>query len=253
MRKKILAGNWKMNTSIDEGWTLYQEIQNKWKGIGNDNLICIIAPPSTHLLQLASSVKDHLFLAAQNCSEYESGAHTGENAASAIKSVGADYVIIGHSERRTNNGETNTILKSKVDQALANGLIPIYCCGESEQARDENSQESVVREQLMEGLFHLSPEEFGKVVVAYEPVWAIGTGETATPEQAQQMHSFIRNMIGEKYDTTVADALSILYVGSCNPDNADVLFANEDVDGGLIGGASLKANDFIQIANSLKG
>lgn len=252
MRKKILAGNWKMNTTIEEGTSLYQEVQKGWNEIGSQDLICIIAPPSTHIFQLASATNEHLFLAAQNCSEFAAGAHTGDLSAQIIGSAGAIYIIIGHSERRAHHGESNQILQQKVNLTLQADLYPIYCCGESETDRDEGVQNQIVLDQLKEGLFHLTADDFGKVVVAYEPVWAIGTGKTASPAQAQDMHAFIRKSVEEHYGEEAALNLSILYGGSCNPSNADELFAKADIDGGLIGGASLKAKDFIAIANSLK-
>jgi triosephosphate isomerase len=251
MRKNILAGNWKMNTSASEGLALFNEVKSGWNADWGSNLICVIAPPSTHLSLINPDSEKGIYIAGQNCSDQDNGAYTGEISAGMLKSVGADFVIIGHSERRGIFGEENDLLKRKVAAAIRNGLSPIYCCGEQQEQREEGSQEDVVRGQLQEGLFHLSAEDFGKVVVAYEPVWAIGTGMTATPEQAQEMHSFIRTVIEENYNMEIAMDTSVLYGGSCNPANANDLFANEDVDGGLIGGASLIAGDFLQIAKSL--
>jgi triosephosphate isomerase len=251
MRTKILAGNWKMNTSASEGLALFNEIRSGWNPGSDGNIICIIAPPSTHLSMVNADLEKGIYTAGQNCSDQDNGAYTGEISTGMIKSVGADFVIIGHSERRSIFGEDNNVLKLKVDAAIRNDLSPIYCCGEQQKEREEGGQEEVVRTQLKEGLFHLSADDFGKVVVAYEPVWAIGTGMTATPDQAQQMHSFIRATIEENYNKEVAMDTSILYGGSCNPTNANDLFSNEDVDGGLIGGASLKSVDFLQIAESL--
>jgi len=251
MRKKILAGNWKMNTNISDGLQLFSEVKSAWQEIQDNEMICIIAPPSTHLSQFIAAPEIGLYTAGQNCSEHEGGAFTGETSAAMLKSVEADYVIIGHSERRAFYGEDNILLKRKVDAAFKQGLMPIYCCGEQKSERDAGTQNKIVKQQLVEALFHLSSADFGKVVVAYEPVWAIGTGKTATPLEAQEMHSFIRSLIEEQYDINVAMNTSILYGGSCNPNNADDLFANEDVDGGLIGGASLNSSAFMQIANSL--
>ena len=252
MRKKILAGNWKMNTSTSEGLELFNAIKNGWRPDLKNNLICVIAPPATHLLQLKADSSSYIYTAGQNCSDLDNGPLTGEVSASMLKSAGADFVIIGHSERRDLFGEDNELLKNKVDAALRNQLIPIYCCGEQELERKEGTQEKLVAQQLREGLFHLDLENFGKVVVAYEPVWAIGTGKTASPEEAQEMHSFIRSEIKKQYGEDTAMNTSILYGGSCNPANASELFARPDVDGGLIGGASLNAADFLQIAESLK-
>lgn len=240
-----------MNTSASEGLALFNEVRSGWNPDSDGILICIIAPPATHLSLVSAEAEQGIYTAGQNCSDQDNGAYTGEISAGMLKSVGADFVIIGHSERRSIFGEANDVLKLKVDAAIRNGLSPIYCCGEQRKEREEHRQEEVVRTQLKEELFHLSAEDFGKVVVAYEPVWAIGTGLTATPAQAQQMHSFIRTAIEENYDKEIAMDTSILYGGSCNPTNANDLFSNEDVDGGLIGGASLKSTDFLQIAKSL--
>lgn len=253
MRKKILAGNWKMNTNIADGLDLFEAVKLGWKGLESDGTLCVIAPPSTHLFHFESDVDSHIYLSAQNCSEYEKGAFTGEISAEMVRSTGASFVIVGHSERRMNFKENNEILKQKIDLALKYDLTPIYCCGETEREREENLQRDVVKSQLEEGLYHLESDDFGKVVVAYEPVWAIGTGKTATSDQAQDMHYFIRNTIKDRYDQEIAGNTSILYGGSCNPQNAKELFANEDVDGGLIGGASLQATDFIEIAKILEG
>ena len=240
-----------MNTSASEGLALFNEVKSGWNADWGSNLICVIAPPSTHLSLINPDAEMGIYSAGQNCSDQDNGPYTGEISAGMLKSVGADFVIIGHSERRSIFGEENDLLKRKVDTAIRNGLSPIYCCGEQQGQRKEGSQEHIVRGQLQEGLFHLRAEDFGKVVVAYEPVWAIGTGMTATPEQAQEMHNFIRTAIEDNYNKEIAVDTSVLYGGSCNPSNANDLFANEDVDGGLIGGASLIAGDFLQIAKSL--
>jgi triosephosphate isomerase len=189
-------------------------------------------------------------VAAENCADHASGAYTGEVSAEMVASTGATYCIIGHSERRTYYGETYEILREKVQLALANNLRPIFCIGEVKEEREANRQNEVVKAQLEGSVFNLSAEDFGKLVIAYEPVWAIGTGLTATPEQAQEIHAYIRSLIAEKYGNEVADNTSILYGGSCNAKNAAGLFANPDIDGGLIGGASLKADDFCAIINA---
>jgi triosephosphate isomerase len=189
-------------------------------------------------------------VAAENCADHASGAYTGEVSAEMVASTGATYCIIGHSERRTYYGETYEILREKVQLALANNLRPIFCIGEVKEEREANRQNEVVKAQLEGSVFNLSAEDFGKLVIAYEPVWAIGTGLTATPEQAQEIHAYIRSLIAEKYGKEVADNTSILYGGSCNAKNAAGLFANPDIDGGLIGGASLKADDFCAIINA---
>ena len=217
-----------------------------------DTLV-IVCPPFPYL-EMAGDYSDgsYFVVGAQNVSDQESGAYTGEVSAAMLESLEMEYCIVGHSERRAYYHETDEIIARKVNQLLAHGIRPIVCCGEVLQEREENRQFDVVKKQITDGLFHLSPEEFGKIVVAYEPVWAIGTGKTATPEQAQEMHAFIRGLIAEKYGKEVADETSILYGGSCKPSNAKELFSNPDVDGGLIGGASLKAEDFMGIVNAWK-
>jgi len=248
MRKNIVAGNWKMNKTLDEGVALAKEVNEKVTE--NDDMV-ILCPPFIHLTEVAKVItKKNLFLAAQNCATEESGAYTGEVSAAMVKSTGAQYVIIGHSERRTYYGETDEILNKKVKQALANDLKPIFCIGEVLEEREANKHFEVVKTQVEKGLFDLSAEDFGKIIVAYEPVWAIGTGKTATADQAQEMHKHIRDLIAGKYGAEVADNTTIQYGGSCKPSNAKELFANPDVDGGLIGGAALKADDFVAIVNA---
>lgn len=248
MRRKIVAGNWKMNTSFEEALALTKEIITLKKSI---DVELIINPPFPYILSLAQlAIDSTIQLGAQNCSEHDSGAYTGEVASSMIKSVGANYVILGHSERRSHYHETDVIISEKVKQALKVGLQPIFCCGEQLFEREQNQHFEVVKNQLLQGLFHLSEEEIQKIIIAYEPVWAIGTGVTATSEQAQEMHAFIRGLVEKNYTKTMAENCSILYGGSCNATNAKELFSKPDVDGGLIGGASLKAQDFIAIANS---
>lgn len=251
MRKNIVAGNWKMNKSLQEGIALASELNEILKE-KNPTCEVVIGTPFIHLASIATLVdKSKLKIAAQNCADQESGAYTGEISASMIRSTGAEYVIIGHSERRSYYGETASILKNKVEIALKNQLIPIFCIGEVLAERESNAHFEVVKSQLEESLFHLSPESFSRIVLAYEPVWAIGTGKTATSEQAQEMHAFIRETIAAHYHSTVAQNCSILYGGSCNPGNARELFANPDVDGGLIGGASLKIADFKAIIEAV--
>ena len=243
MRKKIVAGNWKMNLTLQEGVALAKEIV----ALNQTAPACevVICTPFIHLATIAGVVEGtNVKLGAENCADKESGAYTGEVSAAMVKSTGAQYVILGHSERRAYYGETEATLRAKVDLALANGLDIIFCIGEVLGEREAGKQELVVAEQLEGSLYHLTAEQLAHVVLAYEPVWAIGTGKTATKEQAQEMHAFIRKTIAEKFGATAAEELTILYGGSCKPSNAAELFAQPDVDGGLIGGASLKAPSF---------
>ena len=233
-----------MNKTLQEGLALAAEINNVLAE-ATPNCEVVIGTPYIHLASVVSAVDTaKIHVAAQNCADKESGAYTGEISASMIKSTGAEYVILGHSERRAYYGETYEILKNKVLLALSNDLKPIFCIGELKEEREANKQNEVVKAQLEGSVFNLSAEEFGKIVLAYEPVWAIGTGLTATAAQAQEIHAYIRSLIVEKYGNEVAENTTILYGGSCNPGNAKELFANPDVDGGLIGGASLKSADF---------
>jgi triosephosphate isomerase (TIM) len=244
MRKNIVAGNWKMNKTLQEGITLATELKAALAE-NTPNCDVVIGTPYIHLALVAETVKNSpIRVAAQNCADKESGAYTGEVSAAMIKSTGVDYVILGHSERRAYYGETFEILKNKVLLALKNELTPIFCIGELKEEREANKQNEVVKAQLEGSVFNLSAEDFGKIVIAYEPVWAIGTGLTASSDQAQEIHAFIRSLIADKYGKEVADSTSILYGGSCNAGNAVELFSKPDVDGGLIGGASLKAVDF---------
>ncbi|MDR2027875.1 MAG: triose-phosphate isomerase [Prevotellaceae bacterium] len=248
MRKKIVAGNWKMNTSISKGEQLAAEIAEKSKDV--EGVLLVVAPPFTHLTKVAGKLNgSRVTLSAQNCAAETSGAYTGEVAASMIADTGAKYCILGHSERREYYGETDETLNKKLSQCFANNLIPIFCVGEKLAERESNRHFEVVKTQLQNTVFNLSEEDFDRVIIAYEPVWAIGTGKTASPEQAQEIHAFIRKTLAEKFGAKAGDT-SILYGGSCNPANAKSLFANADVDGGLIGGASLKSDDFIAIAKS---
>ncbi len=250
MRKNIVAGNWKMNKTLEEGIELAKAVNDSLQGV-SPNCDVIIGTPFIHLASVAKLVDgSKIAIAAQNCANKEAGAFTGEVSAAMVKSTGASYVILGHSERRAYYGETPEILKTKVELALKNDLKPIFCIGEVLEERENNIYFEVVKSQIEESLFELSAEDFSKIVLAYEPVWAIGTGKTATPAQAQEMHSFIRKTIAEKYGQEVADNTSILYGGSANPGNAKELFSNPDVDGGLIGGASLKAGDFKAIIDA---
>lgn len=250
MRKNIVAGNWKMNKCFDEADELVSGIMDllEEKELGKNTLM-ILCPPFPYLEMCTDYSNDSYFtIGAQNVNDNDRGAYTGEVSAEMLKSMEVEYCIVGHSERRAYYGETDAIVARKVDQLLKNDIRPIVCCGEVLEEREANKQFDVVRRQITDGLFHLTAEQFANVVIAYEPVWAIGTGKTATPEQAQEIHAFIRGLIAEKYGNEVADNTSILYGGSCKPSNAKELFANPDVDGGLIGGASLKAEDFVNIA-----
>ncbi|MDE6079424.1 MAG: triose-phosphate isomerase [Duncaniella sp.] len=250
MRKNIVAGNWKMNTTLPEGIKLAEEVNAALKGFSAkcDVVICV---PFTHLASINNVIdKELLGLGAENCANHVKGAYTGEVSAPMVASTGATYVILGHSERRQYYGETSETLREKVRLALDNNLTPIFCVGEVLEERENGSYFEVVKCQLEEGLFNLSAEEFGKIILAYEPVWAIGTGKTATDDQAQEMHAFIRKTIEEKYGKEVAENTSILYGGSCKPSNAAALFAKPDVDGGLIGGAALEAESFMGIVKA---
>lgn len=252
MRIKIAAGNWKMNTTISEGIELAKKINEFLISYDQGKNRVILGVPYTHISEIVKIVDyKRISVAAQNCARWERGAYTGEVSAEMIRSLGAHYVIIGHSERRQYFNETNEELKLKVDLALKNVLRPILCVGERLEERNANVHFDVVRKQLTESLFHLDKEDILKVVIAYEPVWAIGTGNTATPEQAQEMHAYIRSLIAEKYNILVANDIPILYGGSCNSKNATSLFVQPDIDGGLIGGASLKADEFIEIIKAL--
>ncbi len=255
MRKKIVTGNWKMNLDYQSGLSLFSEIINMAKDevIGNQELV--VCSPFIHLSSLGQLSKNvaNVNIGAQNIHQAESGAYTGEISASQVKSVGASHVILGHSERRAYFGETDALLASKVDIALKHDLTPIFCIGETREERESGAFFDVIKTQLTDGLFHLSKEAFAAVVLAYEPVWAIGTGLTASPEQAQEVHKFIREVLADQYGQEIADNTSILYGGSCNPGNAKDLFAQADIDGGLIGGASLKSRDFIDIAKVFNG
>ena len=252
MRKKIVAGNWKMNTALDEGLKLASEIVNMAQDENMNDVNVILFPPFTHLNSVHKLITDvdQVSLGAQNCSENESGAYTGDISVSMIKSVGASYVLVGHSERRQYHLEGDELLGKKIATALNAGITPIFCCGEPLEVRESEKHFDFVTQQITNSLFGLNEAKFLKIVIAYEPIWAIGTGKTASTEQAQEMHAALRKHIASKYGDKVAQATSILYGGSCNPTNAPELFACEDVDGGLIGGASLKSRSFMDIIKS---
>ena len=250
MRDKIVAGNWKMNNNLEDAQKLTSEIVNMVKDEVMDNVKAIIAPPHPFLPTVKSLINgaEKVHLSAQNCHHEANGAFTGEVATSMLKSIGCGYIIIGHSERREYFNETNAQLAQKVNLTLGQGLIPIFCCGESLEIRESGKHEDYVNNQLSESLYHLSEDQFSKIVIAYEPIWAIGTGVTASSEQAQEMHKAIRTHLASKYSN--ASNTSILYGGSCKPGNAKELFSCDDVDGGLIGGASLNSRDFVDIIKS---
>ena len=251
MRKNIVAGNWKMNTTVAEGVQLAKEVNEAVAAAGELKCDVVIGVPFTHLTAVKDVIDiEKVGLSAENCANKEKGAYTGEVSAAMVASTGANYVILGHSERREYYNETPEILKEKVDLALANGLKIIFCCGESLELRNAGTYEEFIKAELKDSLFHLSAEEFANIVIAYEPIWAIGTGVTATSDQADEVHAFIRSFLAEKYGETVANDTTILYGGSCKPTNAPELFAKPNIDGGLIGGASLKAADFMGIVTA---
>jgi len=253
MRKKIVAGNWKMNKQFQDAEDLMFEIVDELTEKGSGDTEVIVCPPAVYLEMSSDIAAENGFMVgAQNLSQWESGAYTGEISAEMLHSMGITHCILGHSERRIYFGETDKIIAAKVDQALKNGMIPIYCCGEVLAERQAEKHFDVVRSQVSEALFHLGKEAVSEVIIAYEPVWAIGTGVTASSAQAQEMHAFIRSLLTEKYGEAVSQEIPILYGGSCNAKNAAELFANPDVDGGLIGGAALKAADFVTIVNSFQ-
>lgn len=251
MRKHIVAGNWKMNKNFDQAGELLEQLPELLEQVELNGTHVIVCPPFPYLEMAGDYAEESYFtIGAQNVSEHDNGAYTGEISAEMLESMGVEYCIVGHSERRAYYGETDNSVAGKVDQLLKSGIVPIVCCGEVLEEREKGIQFDVVKEQITNGLFHLTPEAFGNIVIAYEPVWAIGTGKTATPDQAQEIHAFIRKTIAEKYGNEIADNTSILYGGSCKPSNAKELFSQPDVDGGLIGGASLNAEDFVAIATS---
>lgn len=252
MRQKIVAGNWKMNKTLEEGNILASEIKGMVADEVKGNVKVILCTPFPYLVAIKNLLGNDskISVGAQNCSEHESGAYTGETSVAMIKSIGVPYVILGHSERRQYFGEDGNLLAKKVDITLKHGLTPIFCCGEPLEVRERNEHETLVKKQVEESLFHLDAAAIQKTIIAYEPVWAIGTGKTASSQQAQDMHAVIRKHIAGKYGSAVADSISILYGGSVNAANAKELFACPDVDGGLVGGASLKSREFAEIIKS---
>jgi triosephosphate isomerase len=253
MRAKIVAGNWKMNKTLEEANTLTSEIAGMVADEVRGDVKVVLCTPFPYLLPVKKLIGDQARIAigAQNCSEHEAGAYTGEVSALMLASMHIPYVILGHSERRQYFGEGGSLLAKKVNVALKYGLIPIYCCGEPLEVRERNEHEALVKQQVEESLFHLDAETIKKIVIAYEPVWAIGTGKTASAQQAQDMHAVIRKHLAGKYGEAIADSISILYGGSVNAANAKELFACADVDGGLVGGASLKSREFVEIIKSI--
>lgn len=253
MRKQIAAANWKMNLTLHQAETLMDELiatPHEMK----ENQEAVFGVPFPYLISIKNKLagKKHAFVAAQNCYDKKSGAYTGEVSAEMLKSIGVDYVILGHSERREYFSESHAMLAAKINICLENGLKPIFCCGEALAIREADTQNIFVETQLKESLFHLTAEQLTGFVIAYEPIWAIGTGKTASTEQAQEMHAHIRSVLANQYGETVADSISILYGGSVKANNAKDIFGQPDVDGGLVGGASLVAADFAAIINSLK-
>ncbi len=253
MRKQIAAANWKMNCTVQQANELVDGLINEKIPVGPDCEV-VLAVPFPYLMLAKEKLKNiaGFKIAAQNCYTKTSGAFTGEVSVTMLRSIGVDYVIIGHSERREIFGEDNAMLAQKVDVCLAAGLVPIFCCGEPLSIREKGTQNEFVARQVKESLFHLQPEQLKNFVVAYEPIWAIGTGKTATSDQAQDMQAFIRTIFVEKYGDEIADSISILYGGSVKANNATEIFAKPDVDGGLVGGASLIVADFTSIIKSLK-
>jgi triosephosphate isomerase len=252
MRKKIVAGNWKMNMNLEEGLNFAKSVDRYFREKPASKAEVILCTPFIHLAGVSEILKNSkVTLGAQNCASEPSGAFTGEVSASMIQSTGAQYVIIGHSERRSYYHEDDRLLNKKTLLAINAGLKAIFCCGEVKAEREEGRHLIIVKRQLEEGLFTLPAESMKMIVIAYEPVWAIGTGLTATPEQAQEMHYYIRGLVREKYGKECAEGMTILYGGSCKPSNAAELFSKPDVDGGLIGGASLKKEDCAAIAEAI--
>lgn len=253
MRKQIAAANWKMNLTLEAGEKLMDEIMASSFDL-NDNHVAIFAVPFPYLMNIKNKISGakNFYTSAQNCGAEKSGAYTGEVSAEMLSSINIPYVIIGHSERREYYHETNEILAKKLNLALENNIKPIFCCGEPLKIREAETQNAFIETQLKEGIFHLSDAQVKGFVIAYEPIWAIGTGRTATTEQAQDMHAHIRKLLADKYGKENAESISILYGGSVKAANAKEIFSQQDVDGGLVGGASLVAADFTAIINSLK-
>ncbi len=252
MRSKIVAGNWKMNNDVEETKSLVKGIRKAIKRLPLANTRVLVAPTFVNLTSaIKKAKKSNIEVVAQNMHQENNGAFTGEISADMLKNIGVETVIIGHSERRSIFGETDELLAKKVNQAIQNDMEVIFCFGEQLEDRKLDNHFKVVQNQLEHGLFHLEAIAWNQIVLAYEPVWAIGTGETASPEQAQEMHAFIRKLLQEKYNTSVADNTSILYGGSVKPSNANEIFSKQDVDGGLIGGASLNVEDFTKIIKAI--
>lgn len=247
MRKRIVAGNWKMNMDNTHAQKLFEELNNA-NLLGDVEVI--VAPPSIYLRDFSKTKNNHIFLAAQNCSSNENGAFTGEISASMLYSIGVEYCLVGHSERRQYHNESDVLLKQKVNVLLENKVIPIFCCGENLDDRESGNFFKVIQAQIENVLFHLTRNEIKGIVIAYEPIWAIGTGETATSDQAQEIHAFIRGLLAKKYSQEIAEEIPVLYGGSCKASNAKKLFINRDVDGGLIGGAALDIDSFSAIIES---
>ncbi len=253
MRLQIAAANWKMNLSLHEAEQLTDQLMAASYEL-NDNQLVVLAVPFPYLITVQNKIgsKKNIFIAAQNCYHKKNGAYTGEVSASMLQGMGIPYVIIGHSERREYFNEDNAMLADKVNIALEHQVKPIFCCGEPLHIREAGTQNSFVERQLKESLFHLHTDQIRNFVIAYEPIWAIGTGKTATSEQAQEMHACIRELLAKQYGMEIANSVSILYGGSVKASNASELFSMPDVDGGLVGGASLVADDFVTIIKSLK-
>ena len=253
MRKQIAAANWKMNLTYQQGEQLINDLLQIPHSL-KEHQLAVFGVPFPYLTMVIEKLKGraHTGVAAQNCSQHKAGAYTGETSAEMLQSIGAEFVILGHSERREYFNESNQLLAEKLNSALSYGLTPIFCCGEPLSIREAETQNSFVEIQLRESLFHLSAGDLQKIVIAYEPIWAIGTGKTASAEQAQDMHAHLRSVLAAQYGAEVADTISILYGGSVKGSNAAEIFGKPDVDGGLVGGASLKADEFAQIINALK-
>lgn len=244
-RKKIVAGNWKMNKTLQEGIDFMRSLRQSIPALNNTKVV--VGMPFIHLATAGQYLNENLSIAAQNCHQEAQGAFTGEISASMVQSTGAEYVILGHSERRQYFREDDDLILNKIIAVLGQGLTPIFCCGEPLDIREDDSHVSFVNKQLENSIFHLSNEEIQKVIIAYEPIWAIGTGKTASSAQAQEMHKEIRLSLADNFTLAIANDVKILYGGSCTPANAAELFSQPDVDGGLIGGASLKLNDFLEL------
>tara|TARA_B100001113_G_scaffold69221_1_gene53576 strand:- start:2922 stop:3677 length:756 start_codon:yes stop_codon:yes gene_type:complete len=251
MRKKIVAGNWKMNLDKSSSEHLVKEILESTQE--KKDIQIVLSPPFIYLEQVVKDCvsRPDVLIAAQNCSAYDNGAFTGEVSTNMLKSIGVDYVIIGHSERRQFFSESNDVLMNKISLSLSNNLKVIFCCGEDINQREKDLHFEIIEDQLKSTVFKLSANDFSKIVIAYEPIWAIGTGKTATSDQAQEMHGFIRSLITNNYNKDISDNTTILYGGSCKPSNAKAIFSEDDIDGGLIGGASLKSADFTSIISSI--